>query len=105
MKKIIYILAAALTVFAVSCSKDPGSGEQGGGDKTKPVTKTISATLPAVKAALSGETVTWESSDAISVFDGKSNNKFTMVSGTMSGAKAAFYLLGQIGQEPGPEVV
>ena len=90
MKKIIYILAAALTVFAVSCSKDPGSGEQGGGDKTKPVTKTISATLPAVKAALSGETVTWESSDAISVFDGKSNNKFTMVSGTMSGAKADF---------------
>ena len=89
MKKIVFILAAAMTVFAVSCNKEPNGGGENG-DKSKPVTKTISATLPNVKAALVGEIVLWEPGDAISVFDGKSNNKFTMEEGSRSGAKASF---------------
>lgn len=89
MKKIVFILAAAMTVFAVSCNKEPNGGGENG-DKSKPVTKTISATLPSVKAALVGEIVLWEPGDAISVFDGKSNNKFTMEEGSRSGGKASF---------------
>lgn len=90
MKKIVLLMTALLTVAFVSCKKEPKPDNGGGDDKPTVVTKTISATLPATKVALSGANAVWEASDAISVFDGKSNNKFTMVNGSMSGAKADF---------------
>ena len=91
MKKIVLILTALLMAGFVSCNKNEKSGgDDTPGGKTETVTKTISATLPATKVALNGTSINWEASDAISVFDGKSNNKFSMVNGTMSGSKADF---------------
>ena len=87
MKRIVLILTALLMAGFVSCNKNekPGGDDTPGG-KTETVTKTISATLPATKVALNGTSINWDASDAISVFDGKSNNKFSMVNGTMSGS-------------------
>ena len=89
MKKIALLLTALLTVAFVGCNKDP-KPEGGDDDTPKVVTKTISATLPATKVALDGTAINWEAGDAISVFDGKSNNKFSMVEGSMNGSKANF---------------
>lgn len=91
MKKILFLLSTVLVVSFVGCGKD--SGKEGGetpGGKTEIVEKTISVTLPATKVALSGTKINWEANETVSVFDGSSNNKFTMVSGSAQGSTANF---------------
>ena len=89
MKKNIFIvLAAAIALSAPSCNKESAPQETQPGQKEhaeETVTIELNAVAEATKTSLNTSTgaVTWNSTDKLSVFDGYSNNEFT-VSGEVS---------------------
>lgn len=75
MKKILLICAAALAIAA--CQKGPQPGDL--------VDLTFTAKLPSVlgytpesKVAVNGNTLAWEATDAVAIYDGKTINSFTV---------------------------
>lgn len=81
------ISAAGLAVLLLlSCQKQEGAAGGGSGE-TPAGNTTISVDSDATKTSLSGKSVLWTANDAISVFDGVSNNCFTTLD---SGASASF---------------
>lgn len=79
-RRIFFIIAVALAgASAISCSKEQPSGAD------CPVRIDVGAAP--VKTVLNGKTVLWQSGDAVSVFDGESNKRFTT---SDSGSQAQF---------------
>lgn len=84
MKKYFIALAGLAAAAMVSCTKEVATVETAGN-----LSFSASLEIPGegVKAALSGTDVSFAAGDAVSVFDGTSNNKFTTEAG---GATANF---------------
>lgn len=86
MKKIYILLCAMAAMAAVSCSEKEENAPSG----IEKVTREFSTVLTKTTLQSNGSTVVWESTDAISVFDGVSNNKFDIVDYTDASASAKF---------------
>lgn len=64
MKKIIFMMAAAVTFMAVGCTKENAE------DKTPKKMITFSAGDESVKSVLDGKSVKWQKDDHIAIYDG-----------------------------------
>lgn len=78
MKKYSFILIAGIAAVALSCSKEQidNSSEQNTGNYAKQY-MVFGVESEASKAVIDGNNINWESTDAISVYDGKALNTFT----------------------------
>lgn len=90
MKKIIYTLFAFAAVTFVSCTKEESTPEN---EQTQPEVELVPMTFTAgvdTKVTLDGNVINWSKDDAISIFDGTTNRKFTIVENSIKGNQATF---------------
>jgi len=78
MKKFYSILMLAAIVVVASCSKQPQPSTQ------MTLTATVEGAVEGTKTYLSGTSVIWAPNDAINVFAGSANEKYTLTSGSGS---------------------
>lgn len=76
----MFLAAALMLTVAVACEKEPGKENGGGTDYQE-------LTFSATAANVAGVETGWSAGDAISIFDGKANQKFTA---TAAGASTSF---------------
>ena len=87
MKKIYILLCALAALAAASCTEKEELAPAFTGEK---VTREFSTVLTKTTLDSNGEAVYWEDGDAISIFDGKSNNQFDIKDYTSPSYSATF---------------
>lgn len=87
MKKIYILLCALAALAAASCTEKEELAPSFTGEK---VTREFSTVLTKTTLHTDGATVYWEDTDAISIFDGTSNNKFDIKDYTSPSSSATF---------------
>lgn len=87
MKKIYILLCALAALAAASCTEKEELAPSFTGEK---VTREFSTVLTKTTLHTDGAIVYWEDTDAISIFDGTSNNKFDIKDYTSPSASATF---------------
>jgi len=83
MKKTYILLCALAALAAASCTEKEELAPSFTGEK---VTREFSTVLTKTSLDSNGKTVLWEDGDAISIFDGKDNNRFDIKNNTGSSA-------------------
>jgi len=83
MKKTYILLCALAALAAASCTEKEELAPSFTGEK---VTREFSTVLTKTSLDSDGKTVLWEDGDAISIFDGKDNNRFDIKNNTGSSA-------------------